>query len=113
MDKLFDDMSRDEQVAAIRELMGAGNSYRVTGDILGTTKGTVAGICRDYHIPSKNKPGFGDVPKGPSGYVLRIAESEATRCKAKVENYQCRYEREPGSDYCARPVHQTLEKRRG
>lgn len=43
----------------------------------------------------------------------KLAASEATQCHAHDENSrQCGYERVPGSNYCALPKHQALDKAR-
>lgn len=106
--KLFLQLTRDEQAALVRPLMEAGGSYGTVASEFTVTRNRIAGICRDYKIRSNKNPGFGDVVKTSSGYVVRIAESEETRCRALMGDFKCRYEHEPGSDYCARPEHQAL-----
>ncbi len=115
-EKSYDDMTPEERVEAVRQLMAAGHSNVTAARALGVEPGVVSGIRWRKHIPSTHKPGF-EVgfttrAKSSSGYVVRVAKSEETRCKAKVHGMLCRYERDPGSEYCARPEHQALEKRR-
>lgn len=102
-----------ERIAAVRALMDAGHSNKSAAKELDVKPGVVAGLRTRYNIPSKNPPGFKARAKSSSGYLLHLATSEATRCKAKVGEYVCRYEQEPGSDFCARPEHQALVKKGG
>jgi hypothetical protein len=112
MRKSFEEMSRAERAVVVRELMEAGSSYGKAAHTLETTKGAVAGICRDYDIPSKNPPGFDALPKSSSGVVLKLSPPGPTQCEARVDGYQCAYLKESDSDYCGLPTHQALAKKR-
>jgi hypothetical protein len=108
----FATMSRDEQAAAIRPHMAAGGSYTSLSKRFAVGVGRIAGICRDYDIPSTHPPGFSHVRKSTSGAVLRFAVSEADQCEADVDGHRCGYVRVLGSRYCPLPQHQALEKKR-
>jgi len=112
MKKPFLKLSRPEQADVVRPLMEAGESYGSVAKEFGVKRGRIAGICRDYGIKTTRSAGFEELPKSSSGYVLRLAKTEETRCKATVHGMLCRYEREPDSDYCARPEHQALDEGR-
>ena len=110
--KSFAEMNKKERENAIRALMEDGHSNKTAAMELGVKPGVIAGLRWRHKIPSKNETGFKPLLKGQSGIILRLATSELTRCKAPMGEYVCRYEQEPGSDYCARPEHQALEQKR-
>ncbi|HUO49988.1 MAG TPA: hypothetical protein VMU25_00200 [Candidatus Paceibacterota bacterium] len=108
----FARMSRAERAKIIRTLMEGGGSYTKLARLFGVNKGVIAGICRDYKIPSKHLPGFGHVQKSSSGVPLRLAVSEEHQCTAFVDGHRCGYQKVFGSEYCGLPQHQALAKRR-
>src|SRR3990167_8575905 len=132
MKRKYQKLTRDELADVVRALMADGGSYSSVADDLGTTRGMVAGICRDKHIPSTHSNSRGPkakpagekrerkakAPKPPVQTVTtpaaasqarppRLAASEFTRCKApKVDSRPCEYARMDNSDFC--PHHQHL-----
>jgi hypothetical protein len=131
MAKLFKAMTRDERAEVVRQDMAAGGSYNGVAREHGVSKGVIAGICRDYRIPSTNtnkgprmsKPNIEPPPapepaQEPSGRAYltlpkyKTATSEATQCVARDERgMPCGLEREPNSLYCKLPEHQALAKK--
>ncbi|MDO8513970.1 MAG: hypothetical protein Q7S50_00290 [bacterium] len=111
--KPFLKLTRKEQADVVRPLMEDGGSYGSVAKKFAVGRGRIMGICRDYGIDSKRSAGFEELPKSSSGVVLRLAVIESRQCEAKADGHQCAYVKEPNSRYCALPVHQALEKRRG
>ena len=123
--KSFKDLPREEQIAAVRLSMEAGGSNTSVARALGTTPGTVAGIRFKNNIPSRNQPHgqsrttdtkssvLSDTSEpSRTPFKLKMAASEAKQCLAFDEGgRQCAGAREAGSDYCAKPDHQALEKK--
>jgi transposase-like protein len=131
-EKDFNDIPRDDRAPAVRMHMEAGGSIRSAAREFSSTPGAIAGIMRDYGIPSKNRPGFAKAEKSSSGVLiertmpkpprtdllkpkrakvpalpgLAEARSEASRCEYPREH--CPYEAEVGSPFC--PLHQGKEK---
>lgn len=93
----------------VKRLMAAGGSNASVAKELGTNPNTIASYRHRKGIPSRNEAPFKRQKKEKK--KMRPAASEATQCKARVMGHQCAWEREPGSDYCALPHHQALEKR--
>src|SRR3989338_7707504 len=66
MKRKYQKLTRDELADVVRALMADGGSYSSVADDLGTTRGMVAGICRDNHIPSTHSNSRGPKAKPPN-----------------------------------------------
>ena len=77
MKRKYQKLTRDELADVVRALMADGGSYSSVADDLGTTKGMVAGICRDKHIPSTHSNSRG--PKAKPASTKRQRRPEAPK----------------------------------
>ena len=82
MKRKYEKLTRDQLVEVVRGLMADGGSYKSVADDLGTTKGTIAGICRDKNIPSKNSNSRG--PKAKPAGEKRRRKAEAPQPPAEL-----------------------------
>lgn len=62
-EKKFNELTRDEQARRVGAFMAQGGSYRKAAEKFGSTVGAIAGLCRDYNIPSTHPPAFTGRPK--------------------------------------------------
>lgn len=65
MTKAFKDMDRDKQAEVVSKGMAAGGSYKSLAAKYGVGVGQIAGICRDYNIPSTHKAPTMGTSKAP------------------------------------------------
>jgi hypothetical protein len=98
--------TRERLIEEVKRLMAAGGSYASTARSLGVNKGVVAGICRDYHIPSRNPPPrFARALRPQRARVsYQLAESEAHQCTHRSDGQRCAYRAVGESGRC--PFHQ-------
>lgn len=99
----FVDLSRDEQAKLVRPLMEKGGSYGSIAKKFGVKRGRIAGICRDYDIPSKHQPNFeraNELQEEQRKERPLLAAHESVQCVAPVNGNRCGYRKAPGSEYC-------------
>ena len=82
MKRKYQKLTRDELADVVRALMVDGGSYSSVADDLGTTKGMVAGICRDKHIPSTHSNSRG--PKAKPAGEKRERKAKAPKPPAEL-----------------------------
>ena len=110
--KMFSELSRDEQAEIVRNLMERGGSYGLIAKKYGVKRGRIAGICRDYHIPSKHEPNFERANRLREERLVQenrqqrsqprppLAAHETVQCVAHSNGNRCGYRKAPGSEYC-------------
>ncbi|HEY4524793.1 MAG TPA: hypothetical protein VJL39_00325 [Candidatus Paceibacterota bacterium] len=82
MKRKYQKLTRDELADVVRALMADGGSYSSVADDLGTTRGMVAGICRDKHIPSTHSNSRG--PKAKPAGEKRERKAKAPKPPAEL-----------------------------
>ena len=136
MVKTFKTMSRDERAEVVRVDMAAGGSYNKLATKYTVSVGHIAGICRDYDIPSTHAPpDMGRAKKKPAKKprapklpapkpvapkahkpkpapppkqdIAGLEEAKSEASRCESLRTHCLYEAKVGSRFC--PLHQDEE----